>query len=61
MTVAQNESDLMPTYTFEIQNCIKTRVVADNLTAAREDLIDNLASFADEMINDCVVSDGEQV
>ncbi len=51
----------MPTYTFEIQNCIKTRVVADNVTAAREDLIDNLASFADDMINDCVVSDGEQV
>ena len=51
----------MPTYTFEIQNCIKTRVVADNVIEAREDLIDNLASFADDMINDCVVSAGEQV
>ena len=51
----------MPTYIFEIQNCIKTTVVADNRTAAREDLIENLASFADDMINDCVVSDGEQV
>ena len=47
----------MPTYTFEIQNCIKISVVADNQANAREDLIDNLASFADEMINDCVVSD----
>lgn len=51
----------MPTYTFEIQNCIKTSIIADNVIAAREDLIDNLASFADDMINDCVVSDGEQV
>jgi len=50
----------MPTYIFEIQNCIKTRVVADNAIAAREDLIDNLASFADDMINDCVVSDGKR-
>ena len=51
----------MPAYIFEIQNCIKTTVVADNRDAAREDLIDNLASFADELISDCVVSDGEQV
>lgn len=51
----------MPTYTFEIQNCIKTTVVAENKDDARQDLIDNLASFADDMIDDCVVSDGEQV
>lgn len=49
----------MPTYIFEIQNCIKTSVVADSKTAAREDLIDNLASFADDMIDGCVVSEGE--
>jgi len=50
----------MPTYIFEIQNCIKTSVVAENRDDAREDLIDNLASFADDMINDCVISDCEQ-
>lgn len=49
----------MPTHAFEIQNCIKKSVVANNVIEAREDLIDNLASFADDMINDCVVSDGE--
>jgi|LGOV01.1.fsa_nt_gb hypothetical protein len=49
----------MPTYLFEIQNGIKTSVVADNKTAARVELIDNLASFADDMINDCVISEGE--
>ena len=51
----------MPTYIFEIQNCIKVSVIAYNADDAREDLIDNLASFADDMINDCVVSGGEQV
>ena len=49
----------MPTYTFEIQNCTKVSVDAENRDDAREDLIDNLASFADDMIKDCVVSDGE--
>lgn len=49
----------MPTYMFEIQNCIKTSVVADNRIAAREYLIDNLASFADDMIDGCVVSEDE--
>ena len=49
----------MPAYIFEIQNCIKVSVVAENQDDAREDLIDNLASFADELISDCVVSDGE--
>lgn len=51
----------MPAYIFEIQNCIKVSVVAENQDDAREDLIDNLASFAYDMISDCVVSDGEQV
>ena len=48
----------MPTYIFEIQNCIKISIDADDQDDAREDLIGNLASFADDMINDCVVSDG---
>ena len=51
----------MKTYMFEIQNCIKATVIADNKEAAREDLIDNLASFADDMIDGCVVSDGTEV
>ena len=49
----------MPTYIFEIQNCIKISIDADNQDDARENLIDNLTSFADEMINDCVVSGSE--
>ena len=56
--VRGKRGDNMPTYTFEIQNCIKVSVVAENQDDAREDLIDNLARFADNMINDCVVSDG---
>ena len=50
----------MPTYIFEIQNCIKTSVIADSKSMAKEYLIDNLASFAYDMIVDCVVSDGEE-
>ena len=49
------------TYRFEIQNCIKVDVKADNNEEARMDLINNLHKHADEMINDCVISDGEEV
>ncbi len=50
----------MRTYIFEIQNCIQVPVIAEDITTAREDLIDNLASFADDMISDCVVSAGKE-
>ena len=50
----------MTTYIFEIQNCIRIPVIAEDVTTAREDLIDNLSSFADDMIQDCVISDGEE-
>ena len=46
---------------FEIQSLIKVSVVAENKRVAREDLTDNLSSFADEMIQDCSISDGEEV
>jgi hypothetical protein len=49
----------MPTYIFDIQNCIQASIVTENHDDAREELIDNLVSFADDMITDCVVSDGE--
>ena len=48
----------MTTYIFEIQNCIQASIEADNRGEARQSLIEDLQSFADEMINDCVVSDG---
>ncbi len=48
----------MTTYVFEIQNCIKASIEADNRDEARQALIEGLQDFADEMINDCVVSDG---
>ena len=51
----------MPTYIFEVQSLIKVQVVAENKRVAREDLTDNLSSFADEMIQDCSISDGEEV
>lgn len=51
----------MPMYKFEVQNCITLEVDAIDAATAREDLIENLASFGDDMIQDCVVSDGEEV
>jgi len=50
----------MPTYNFEVQNIIKIRVNGASASSAREDLIDNLASYAYDMIKDCTVSDGEE-
>jgi len=49
----------MQTYIFEIQNCIKVSVVAENEDEAREDMLDNLESLTDDMIRGCVVSNGE--
>lgn len=51
----------MATYIFEIQNCIKVPMIAEDVITTKEDLIDNLASFADEMINNCTVSDGKEI
>jgi hypothetical protein len=53
--------EIMATYMFEIQSLIKVPVVAENKRVARENLTDNLSSFADEMIQDCSISDGEEV
>lgn len=49
------------TYRFEIQNCIKVDVEAEDNEEARADLINNLNNYKDDMISDCVISDGEEL
>lgn len=51
----------MATYIFEIQNCIKVPVKAEDRRSAKEYLIDNISCFADDMMQDCVISDGKEV
>lgn len=51
----------MSTYIFEVRNVIKITVDGATASAAREDLINHLACYAFDMIEDCSVSDGEVV
>lgn len=51
----------MVKFKFEIQNCIRVEVEADNKEDARMQIIDNLSDYADEMVGaSCYVSDGEE-
>lgn len=47
-------------YKFEIQNCIKVIIEADNVEEAREIVMDNLDDYAEEFIESCSISDGEE-
>ena len=52
----------MSKYRFEIQNCIKVEIEAENADEARMKIIDNLDDYADDMLDgSCYVSDGEQI
>lgn len=51
----------MKVYKFEVQNNITIKVFGANSAIARQDLIDNLSSYAFDMIDDCIISDGEEV
>jgi hypothetical protein len=51
----------MKGYRFQVQKCIDIEVIGISAEQARTDLIDNLASYADDMIRDCYVSDGEEI
>ena len=51
----------MTVYEFEIQNLIKVRVDAENKDDARMDIIENLERYELEMMQEPVVSDGEEV
>ena len=50
----------MSTYEFEIQSCINVDVDGDDAEDARRNLTDSLADYANEMIEDCSISDGEK-
>ena len=50
----------MGEYKFEIQSHIVVVVEADNEIEARMDIIDNLDRYADAMVKDPYVSDGEE-
>ena len=48
-------------FEFEIQNCIKVVINHHSRDEARIHLIDNLDAYADDMVYDCYVSDGEEI
>jgi hypothetical protein len=48
-------------YEFEIQACIKRRSFGETADEARQFIINNLALYADSLVADAVVSDGEEV
>ena len=50
----------MPKYKFFIQSGIDVIVEANNEIEARFDILDNLESYADEMMGDPYISDGEE-
>ena len=50
----------MPKYKFLIQSSIGVVVEADNEIEARMDIIDNLDRYADDIVKDPYVSDGEE-
>jgi len=51
----------MPRYKFKIQACISFEIEADDEIQARMALVDNPTLFQDKMIEDCNISDGEEV
>ena len=53
------KSEELKTFNFEVQNCIKVQVKAVDREAARAELIETLPSYAEEMVADATVSEGE--
>lgn len=51
----------MKKYRFEMQNCINIEIEADNEIEARSEIIDHIDRYADQMIQDCYISDGAEV
>ena len=52
----------MVRFRFEIQNCIKVEIEANNQEEARMQIINNLDDYADQMVDgSCYVSNGEQL
>jgi len=51
----------MPTYEFEVSNCVKIRVSADDVEKARMKLIENEELMSGNLASDCCISDGEEV
>lgn len=51
----------MKEFSFEISNTINVTVNASDKEEARMKIIDDIDNFADMLINDCYVSDGEEL
>ena len=52
----------MPTYKFELQNCIEIEMDGKDAEEARMKLVDSLSDYADEMVGaDAYLSDGEEI
>lgn len=51
----------MRKYRFQIQKCIDVEIEADNEIEARIEIIDHIDKYADLMVNDPYISDGEEI
>ena len=51
----------MPNYQFEIQAYAKVIIEAESAEAARMSLVDNRSLYEEEIMEDCYISDGDEV
>lgn len=48
------------TYEFEVQNCVKVQVEANNKEEARMMLVDSPDLYQEKIMEDCYISDGRE-
>ena len=51
----------MPNYRFEIQASAKVIIEAESAEAARMELVDDRSLYEEELMEDCYISDGDEV
>ena len=51
----------MPNYQFEIQSLAKVIIESESAEAARMTLVENRSMYEEEIMDDCYISDGEEV
>ena len=51
----------LKTFEFEVQNCVRIKVKADNVEDARMMLVDDDSLYEREMMIDCYISDGREL
>ena len=51
----------MPNYEFEVSNCIKIEVFAEDAESARMKLVDDHEMFDEQLTSGCCISEGTEV